>query len=106
MPRQPNNKKQCASQAQEDIPASTAKADECLSTEDKHFIEDHQKTIDKLMKRIIILERKFHELEGRLLITQTINCHLESMIDSQAQYSRRPCLVINGMAEPGNERDG
>ena len=27
------------------------------------------------------------------------------MIDSQAQYSCRPCLVINGMAEPGNESD-
>ena len=28
------------------------------------------------------------------------------MIDSQAQYSRWPCLVINGMAEPGNKSDG
>ena len=27
------------------------------------------------------------------------------MIDSQAQYSRRPCLAINGMAKPGNESD-
>ena len=27
------------------------------------------------------------------------------MIDSQAQYSRRRCFVINGMAEPGNESD-
>ena len=27
------------------------------------------------------------------------------MTDSQAQYSRRPCLVINGMAEPENESD-
>ena len=57
------------------------------------------------MKRIIILDAKFHDLEGRLLITQTVNCHLESMIDLQAQYSRRSCLVTNGMAEPGNESD-
>ena len=57
------------------------------------------------MKRISTLEGKFYELEGRLLITQTVNRHLESMIDSQAQYSRRPCLVINEMAEPGNESD-
>ena len=28
------------------------------------------------------------------------------MIDSQVQYSRWPCLVINGMVEPGNESDG
>ena len=105
MPRQTNNKKQSTSQAQEDIPASTAKTDECLSTEDKNLIEDQQKTIDKLMKRIITLEGKFHELERRLLITQTVNHHLESMIDSQVQYSHRPCLVINRMAEPGNESD-
>ena len=43
MPRQTNNKKQPTSQAQEDIPASTAKTDECLSTEDKNLIEDQQK---------------------------------------------------------------
>ena len=50
MPRQTNNKKQSTSQAQEDIPASTAKTDEYLSTEDKNLIEAQQKTIDKLMK--------------------------------------------------------
>ena len=105
MPRQTNNKKQSTSQAQEDIPASTAKTDECLSTEDKNLIQDQQKTIDKLMKQIITLKGKFHELEGRLIITQTVNHHLESMIDSLGQYSCRPCLVINGMAEPGNEND-
>ena len=27
------------------------------------------------------------------------------MIDLQAQYCRRPCLVINGMSETGNESD-
>ena len=56
-----------------------------------------------MLKRISTLKGKFHELEGRLLITQTVNRYLESMIDSQAQYSRRPCLVINGMAEPENK---
>ena len=55
------------------------------------------------MKRISTLKGKFYELEGRLLINQTVNRHLESMIDSQALYFRRLCLVINEMAEPGNE---
>ena len=50
MPRQTNNKKQSTSQTQEDIPASTAKTNECLSTQDKNLIEDQQKTIDKLIK--------------------------------------------------------
>ena len=57
------------------------------------------------MKRISSLERKFYELEGRLLITQTVNRYLESMIDSQAEYSRRTCLAINGIAKPGNVSD-
>ena len=103
MPRQTNSRKQSNSQAQEDFPTSTPKTEECLSIEKKNLIEDQQKTIDKLMERISILEGKFRELEGRLLITQTVNRHLESMIDSQVQYSRRPCLVINGMTEPENE---
>ena len=68
MPRQTNNKKQSTTQAQEDIPASTAKTDECLSTEDKNLIEDQQKTIDKLIKRIITLEGKFHELETKVMM--------------------------------------
>ena len=55
MPRQTNNKKQSTSQPKEDIPASTPKTDECLSNENKNLIEDQQKTIDKLMKRIITL---------------------------------------------------
>ena len=55
------------------------------------------------MKRISTLKGKFYELEGKLLITQTVNRHLESLIESQAKYSCQPCLVINGMAEPGNE---
>ena len=80
MPRQANSKKQSTSQVQEDIPASTPETQKCLSTENKNHIEDQQKTTDKLMKRISTLEGKFYELEGRLLITQTVNRHLESMI--------------------------
>ena len=36
------------------------------------------------MKRIGTLEGKFYDLEGRLLVIQTVNRHL----DSHAQYSR------------------
>ena len=75
MRRHTNNKKQSTSEAQEDISASTPKTNECLSTENKNLIEDQQKTIDKLMKRIRTLEGEFYELEGKLLITQTFNCH-------------------------------
>ena len=106
MPRQTNNKIQSTSQAQEDIPASTPKTEECLlSIKNKNLIEDQQKVIDKLIKRISTLEGNFYKLEGRLLITQAVNHHLELMVDSQDQYSRRQWLVINGMTEPENESD-
>ena len=50
------------------------------------------------MKRISTLKRKFYEHEERLLVIQAVNRHLESMIDSQAQYYRWSFLVISGMA--------
>ena len=57
------------------------------------------------MKRISTLEGKFCELQGRLLITQTVNHHLELIIGSKTQYSCWTCLVISKIAEPGNESD-
>ena len=36
-------------------------------------------------------------------MTQTVNSHLQNMRGAQEQYSRRSCLVINGMAKPGHE---
>ena len=57
---------------------------DCFSIGNKKLIEDQQNIIDKLMKRIGTLEGKFYDLEGRLLVIQTVNRHL----DSHAQYSR------------------
>ena len=36
---------------------------------------------------------------------QTVNSHLQNMGDAQEQYLRWPCLVINGMANPGHNED-
>ena len=33
-------------------------------------------------------------------MTQTVNRHLQNMVDAQEQYSRRSCLIINGMVKP------
>ena len=30
-------------------------------------------------------------------MTQTVNSYLENMVDAQEQYSRRSCLIMNGM---------
>ena len=56
-----------------------------------------------MQEKIHALEAKVYELEGRINITQTVNSHLQNMVDAQEQYSRRSCLVINGMAKPGRE---
>ena len=56
--------------------------------------------------KIYALEAKVYELEGRMNVTQTVNSHLQNMVDTQEQYSRRPCLAINGMAKPGHEEGG
>ena len=88
MSRKTNNIKQSTSQAQVNIPASIAKAEEYLSIGSKNLIKHQPKTIHKLMKIISTLEGKFCELEGRLLITQTLNHHLESMTGSQVQSSQ------------------
>ena len=56
-----------------------------------------------MQEKIHALEAKVYELEGQINITQTVNSHLQNMVDAQEQYSRRPCLVINGMAKPGRE---
>ena len=56
-------------------------------------------------KKVRYLEGKLYELEGCLFVTQRVNSLLEVEMDCQEQYSRRPCLIINGMNEPGDEEN-
>ena len=51
------------------------------------------------------MEGKISELEGCLFVTQWVNSLLEAKIDCQEQYSRRPCLVINGINEPADDEN-
>lgn len=46
-----------------------------------------ESSMNELTKRISMLEGKFYELERKLFVTQTINWHLEWMIDLQVQNS-------------------
>ena len=66
----------------------------------KNAFQPKIKISSKINRRSLISSRI---LEGRLLVTQTVNHYLESMIDSKAEYSRRTYLEINGITEPGNE---
>ena len=43
--------------------------------------------------------------ETQLLLTQNASKLLEKRLGGQEQYSRRPCLVVNDMMEPGKEDD-
>ena len=36
-------------------------------------------------------------------VAQTVNSLFQTKIDNQEQYLRQPCLVINGLGEPGDE---
>ena len=58
---------------------------------------------DCMQEKIHALEAKVFEHEGWINVTQTVNSHLQNMRGAQEQYSRRSCLVINGMAKPGHE---
>ena len=84
------------------IPSSTATNNQnCMSAEVS--LEEQQKSIDYLRKKVELLEGKISELESQIHITQTVNSLLQTKIDNQEQYSRRPCLVIKGLGEPGDE---
>ena len=69
------------------------------------IIEQQQQIIDKLLQRVNILEGKLSELEEKILVTQRVSNHFENMIYRQKQYSRSPCVVVNGMTEPSAKDD-
>ena len=85
-----------------DVPTLTATSSDTRTADHYKLIEEQQKVITSMQEKIHALEAKFYELEGRINITQTVNSHLQST-GAQEQYSRRPCLVINGIAKPGHE---
>ena len=54
--------------------------------------------IASMQEKTHALEAKLYELEGHINMTQTLNSHLQNIVDA-----RRSCLVINSMAKPGHE---
>ena len=86
-----------------DVPTSTATSSDTRTADYYKLIEEQLKVIKSMQVKIHALEAKVYELEGQMNVTQTVNSHLQNMVDAQEQYSRRPCLAINGMAKPGHE---
>ena len=66
-------------------------------------MEEQQKAIVYLERKLELLEGKISELEGQIHIVQTINTLLEAKIDDQQQYSRSLCLVISVLPETMEE---
>ena len=90
----------------ETIPSNYHTSPNQLSnSSEKNLFDKHQKNIDYLVKKVRYLEGKISELEGCLFVTQRVNSLLEAKIDCQEQYSRRPCLVINGMSKSTDDEN-
>ena len=75
------------------------------NSSEKNLFEKQQKDIDYLVKKVRYFEGKISEVESCLFVTQWVNSLLEVKIDCQEQYSRRACLVISGMNEPGGDEN-
>ena len=87
-----------------DIPTpSTATSSDNRSADHAKLKEEQQKVVESMQEKIHALETKVYELEGRIIVMQTVNSHLQNMVDAQEQYSRQSCLIINGMAKPEHE---
>ena len=87
-----------------DIPSSTmTDTSTTTSTQPNSSEHQHPTSNEDLIARINALEKRVEVLESQLVITQTVSNHLKHKIDDQEQYSRRPCLVVNGMQRPGDE---
>ena len=87
-----------------DIPtSSTATSSDYRTADHYKLIEEQEKVIASMQEKIHALEAKLYKLEGRINMTQTLNSHLQNIVDAQDQYSRWSCLVINSMAKPGHE---
>ena len=81
-----------------DVPTSTATSSETRTADYYRLIEDQQKVITSMQEKIHALEAKVYELEGRINITQTVNSHLQNMVEAQEQYSRAILHVLLLMA--------
>ena len=84
--------------ATETTPSSnhTSTPDHLSNSGNKSLLENEQKDIDYLIKKV-------RYLEGKITVTQWDNSLLEAKSDCQEQYSRCPCLVIRKMNEPGDD---
>lgn len=60
-------------------------------------IKNLEKHVNKLEGKVNHLEGKVLMLEGHLSLAKTVSSRLECMVDSQEQYSRRPCVVVDGI---------
>ena len=72
-------------------------------SESRPNTNQQQEQYQETKNRIIALKSRAEFLETQLLITKNVSKYLEKRLDDQKQYSRQPCLVVNGTMDPGEE---
>ena len=75
------------------VPTSTTILSDTRTAGYYQLIEEQQKVTTRMQEKIHALEAEVYKLEGRMKVTQTVNNHLQNMVDdTQEQYSWRSCL--------------
>ena len=69
-----------------DVPTSTATSSDTQTADYYKLIEEHQKVITSMLEKIHALEAKVYKLERQMNVMQTVNSHLQNMVDAQEQY--------------------
>ena len=62
-------------------------------------------TIENLARRIDALEFTVIKLKSELQITKKVNTILTEQLDNLQQYTRRPCVIVEGIPLSENETD-
>ena len=74
------------------------------NSSEKNLFNKQQKDIDYLVKKVRCIWRakSLSQKVACLSPSEWVNSLLEAKIDCQEQYSRWPCLVLNGMNKPAD----
>ena len=59
--------------------------------------EELLETIARLSKRVSVLEGEMCMLRSELVVSSHVNSVLNAQIDDQEQYSRRSCMIVDGI---------
>ena len=65
--------------------------------------DDRKLLAKRLESKVKTLEGKIVDLKTNMAVITSVNNKLRVMVDSQEQYSRRPCMVITRIVTPDKD---